>query len=159
MRYRPRRTARRRPAFTLIEMIAVLVIIGLIVGIGVPAYMNYIESSRQQSAQAQTRLMSDSAGAFNMHVGRYPTEEEGLLALIQRPTDADGWNGPYIQNWKAIPKDPWGGEYLYQLQATESGRLEPHVVSLGSDREPGGTGMASDIVNGQIYDDADLGGL
>ena len=155
MKRHTRCTRRKARGFTLLEIIAVLVIIGMMVGFGVPMVMNHIENARQQEAVTQTRIMADALRQFNMHVRHFPSEQEGLDALLHRPADADGWSGPYIQDWRRIPKDPWGNEYQYVLSQGEGGVETPQVVSLGRDKNPGGTGLNSDVVNGQLLEEED----
>jgi general secretion pathway protein G len=102
-----------------------------------------------KKAQAHTSTMHNAIELFCMNTGRYPSEEEGLAALLLRPAEVEGWLGPYIENWKTVPKDPWGNAYRYVLR-TSSDPDETEVISLGADGEPGGTGANADIVNGQI---------
>ena len=78
---------------------------------------------------------------FKLDVGRYPTTEEGLDALMKRPGSVNGWNGPYLKG--ELPKDPWGNAYRYANPS--NGNFE--IVSLGSDGAPGGEGEAADIRN------------
>ncbi|MES6459362.1 type II secretion system protein GspG, partial [Cutibacterium acnes] len=77
---------------------------------------------------------------FKLDVGRYPTTDEGLDALVKAPSGVRGWNGPYVKG--DIPLDPWGRPYRYTLQ---NGKLE--IVSLGADGAPGGEGEDADIRN------------
>jgi len=157
MTTRTRTRRRRSAAFTLIEMIAVLVIIGLILGIGIPTFMKRIEQGRQTNAMAQTQLMYQAACSFNMDVGHYPSEEQGLMALLEQPADADRWGGPYIENWTKIPLDGWGNEYKYMFFTDDNGRDFAKVICLGKDGLPGGSGLKADIVNGEVMEEADEG--
>jgi len=77
---------------------------------------------------------------FRLDVGRYPTTEQGLAALLTRPGDEPKWNGPYLQN--AVPLDPWGKAYIYRAPG-EKGDYD--IVSYGKDGAPGGTGASADI--------------
>ena len=79
---------------------------------------------------------------FQLDVGREPTTEEGLDALIKRPASANGWAGPYIKG--ELPKDPWGNAYRYANPGSQGG-IE--ILSLGADGAPGGEGEAADIRN------------
>jgi len=157
MTTRTRTRRRRGAAFTLIEMIAVLVIIGLILGIGIPTYMKHVEGARQTSAMAQTKLMYQALASFNMDVGRFPSEEQGLMALIEQPSDVTNWGGPYVENWTKIPMDPWNREYKYMFFTDDNGRDQAKVICLGKDGLPGGTGLNADIINGEVMEDADTG--
>lgn len=150
----PTRRPLRHRAFTLIEMIAVLVIIGLILTIGIPQIGNAIERGRVTSAEGQTQQMYNAIERFNMDVGRYPTDDEGLMAILERPAEAEGWAGPYMRTWTTIPKDPWNNEYQYTvITDEETGTETPKVICLGRGGKPGGTGFAADIINGQAVED------
>ena len=157
MRRRTKDTRRRsRGGFTLIELMAVLLILAIMAGFGVPMVMSRIEKARQTEAITQTKQLVNAVRQFNMDTGRYPTEQEGLESLLVRPADVQGWDGPYIQDWTRIPKDPWGQAYIYTLPLSETGRENPQVVSLGKGGQPGGQDLAADIINGEI-DQTDAG--
>lgn len=111
--------------------------------------------ARGQRAQDETQTMAAAMMNFIMDVGRCATEEEGLEALLRRPHDLDRWNGPYVKDWQAIPRDPWGNPYAYYLEVTERGRENVCVISYGADGQPGGTGFCADIVNGHVVESDD----
>jgi general secretion pathway protein G len=149
-----RRTHRQtRRGFTLIEIMAVVVIIGMILGFGGMAVYKRIEEAKQTTAKAQTSLMYDALGQFKSQVGRFPSTEEGLDAILHRPADdSDGWRGPYIDKWETIPLDPWNRPYMYETMTDDNGDEKPLVSSYGADRAAGGTGLNSDVVNGGLTD-------
>ncbi len=127
--------------FTLLELLVVLTILGLLGAIAVPQAMRYLGTSRSQTARVQVQALMSSLDLFRLDVGRYPTEEEGLRALVDRPNTAPNWNGPYLTRRNGLT-DPWGNAYLYR----SPGRNAPvEVLSLGSDRAEGGTGEAQDV--------------
>jgi general secretion pathway protein G len=94
-----------------------------------------------KSAQLQLESVAAAVEMFRSDVGRYPTQGEGLAALVHEPADIEGWTGPYLKSAGAL-KDPWTGDILYR--ADEDGAFE--VVSLGSDRKTSGTGTKRDLV-------------
>lgn len=130
--------------FTLVEMLVVLTIIGLIVGLVGPRVLNYLGESRVKTARLQIENFNSALDLFYMDTGRYPTSAEGLGALVQRPSDVEIWNGPYVKNSR-VPLDPWGHAYAYRSPVNH---LPPYeIVSLGSDGHEGGAGTAADISN------------
>jgi general secretion pathway protein G len=130
--------------YTLIEMLVVLTIISLIVGLVGPRVLNYLSESRVKTAKLQIENLGSALDLFYMDTGRYPTTSEGLAALVQRPSDVEVWNGPYIKGSR-LPPDPWGNNYLYRSPVEH---LPPYeIISLGSDGHEGGTGTAADISN------------
>jgi general secretion pathway protein G len=136
---------RRRPeaGFTLIEMMVVMVIIGLLMALVGPRFIRQEEKARVRAARAQIELLGTALDTFRLDVGRYPTTQEGLGGLRQRPFGLDRWDGPYLK--KDVPKDPWDRPYQYRSPG-EAGR--PYdVVSLGADGAPGGDGDNRDLVS------------
>ncbi len=91
--------------FTLIELLVVMVILGLLAALVVPNYIRQGEKSKWQAARAQVELMGTALDMFRLDIGRYPTSQEGLEALRERPSGLDRWDGPYLK--KEIPRDPW----------------------------------------------------
>jgi general secretion pathway protein G len=143
-----RSIAHARPSgmdgYTLIELLVVLTIISLIVGLVGPRVLNYLGESRAKTAKLQIENFNSSLDLFYMDTGRYPTTAEGLGALVQRPSDVELWNGPYIKGSR-VPADPWGNNYIYRSPVN---RMPPYeIISLGSDGHEGGAGTAADISN------------
>jgi len=131
--------------FTLVEMLVVIAIIGLVMGLVGPRVLSYLGEAKVKAAKIQIESFGSALDLFYMDVGRYPSANEGLTALVERPADAPVWNGPYLKN-ASVPADPWGHVYLYRVPG-ERGPYQ--IVSLGSDGQEGGTGTAADIGNGE----------
>lgn len=134
----------RRPAtgaFTLIELLLVLVILGVLAAIVVPKFAGRTEQARTTAAQTQISTFGTALDAFEIDVGFFPKGKNGLNDLFQQPRDAQQWRGPYLKN--EVPKDPWGNEYIYE----SPGKHNPtsyDVMSTGPDGRVGGD---DDITN------------
>ncbi len=133
---------RRQRGFTLIELMIVIVIIGLLAGLVGPRLFGYLTQAKQKSAKAQIELFGTALDAFRLDVGRYPTTEEGLKALREKPAGLEAWKGPYLQ--KEIPMDPWGRPYLYKSPGDHG---EYDLFSYGLDGVEGGEGENEDVVS------------
>ena len=131
--------------YTLTEMLVVIAIIGLIAAVLTPSLMGQLGRSRVKAAELQLETMSSAVEAFHADVGRYPTQSEGLQALVTAPADAETWTGPYLKGSKAI-LDPWGRPILYQPGDDDHDYV---VMSYGADGKPGGTGVKRDLRAGQ----------
>ncbi len=130
----------RQAGFTLIELLVVMVILGLLAALVVPNYIRQGEKSKWQAARAQVELMGAALDMFRLDIGRYPTSQEGLEALRERPSGLDRWDGPYLK--KEIPRDPWGNAYVYR----SPGERAPYELqSYGADGVAGGSGDNTDI--------------
>src|SRR5437867_9987267 len=137
------RARSRQAGFTLIEMMVVMVIIGLLMALVGPNLINQEEKSKVKTARAQVEMLGTSLDTFRLDVGRYPSTQESLAALRQRPFGVDRWDGPYLK--KDVPKDPWDRPYLYRSPG-DAGR--PYdLVSLGADGSPGGEGDNRDLLS------------
>ena len=133
----------KRRAFTIIEVMAVIVIIGILAGIVAVNVVGRIDKARVTATKANLKLLHNSVIQFKLDTGRYPTEEAGLKELIEQPTDVTGWNqGGYLETTE-LPKDSWGYEFVYQMYP-ESGK--PFVIiSYGADGEEGGENYDMDL--------------
>jgi general secretion pathway protein G len=137
-----RRCGNKACAFTLIELLLVLVILATLAAVVAPKFTKRSEQARITAAKTQIAQFEVALDAFEIDVGRYPTTPEGLRALVEKPaTDADGWLQPYIK--RDVPKDPWGNEYVYRYpgQYNEDGY---DLYSIGPDHRLGGD---DDITN------------
>ena len=128
--------------FTLIELLVVVVIIGLLAGFVAPRYFSQLGKSEMQIARAQIDALEKALDQYRLDTRRYPTTDQGLNALVERPANEPMWNGPYLR--KAVPLDPWGRPYVYKAPGTKG---EYEIVSYGRDGQPGGEGEAADIKN------------
>jgi general secretion pathway protein G len=130
-------------AFTMIEIMAVIVIIGILAGIVAVNVVGRIDKARVTTTKANLKLLHSAVIQFKLDTGRYPSEDMGLFELVEEPTDVTGWaEGGYLDTTE-IPKDAWGNDFIYQIYP-ESGK--PFVViSYGADGEEGGEGYNADL--------------
>ena len=136
-----RRARGAQAGFTLLELLVVIVIIGLLAAYVGPKYFSQLGKSEVTVAKAQIEAFDKSLDTYRLDVGRYPTAEEGLGALMTAPPSAGAkWNGPYLK--KGVPQDPWGRAYQYRSPGSKG---EYEILSLGKDGQPGGTGDNADI--------------
>jgi general secretion pathway protein G len=135
--------SRYNAGFTFIEMMVVVSIIGLLIVLVGPRFIRGQEKAEVRAAAAQIANFGTALDTFRLDVGRYPNTQEGLAALIQRPSSADRWDGPYLKT--NVPNDPWGRPFFYRSPG-EGGR--PYdLYSLGSDGAPGGDGPNRDVLS------------
>ena len=132
----------RRKNFTLIEVVVVIIILVTLASIATPLYMNHIKKANIGTAKTQIKLLEDALAGYKLDVGTYPSTEDGLQALMTNPGDSEKWKGPYIK--PAVPKDPWGNDYVYVCPG-EHGEFD--LMSYGADGVEGGEGENADITN------------
>lgn len=133
----------RANGFTLVELLVVLVILGLLVALAAPRVMKYLGSARSDTARIQIEKLSGILDLYRLEVGRYPTDQEGLRALVDKPAQADAWNGPYLKNRESLT-DPWGVPYAYRSPGQHG---EFDLYTLGADGKEGGEGADKDVTN------------
>ena len=130
--------------FTLIEMLVVISIIGLIMALVGPRVLNYLSESKAKAAKIQIESLTSALDLYALDTGQYPSNSEGLEALMQRPGGgATNWSGPYLKG-NVVPKDPWGRPYVYRSPG-QHGAYD--ILSYGADGQEGGTGAAADITS------------
>ena len=134
------RSRRHARGFTLIELLVVLAILTLLAGLVGPRVLGQLGGAKSKTAAVQIADLDKSLELFKLDVGRYPTTEEGLEALVKKPGSANAWNGSYLKG--GVPTDPWGHAYRY---ANNGGKID--IISLGADGAPGGEGENADIRN------------
>lgn len=137
----PQKRSYWQRGFTLVELLVVLVILGLLVGLVGPRVMQYLSSSKADTAQVQIEQLATSLELYILDHGKLPTTEEGLEALVSAPAGAEGWNGPYLRKGQ-VPDDPWGAPYIY---TADTGAGTFTLMSLGADGAEGGSGENADI--------------
>ncbi len=137
------RKSNKDAGFTLLEMLVVLAIMGMLAAVIGPQVLRYLGSSRSQTAKVQVQNITAALELYRLDMGRYPTSQEGLKALVTAPTAAVSWNGPYLQFASAL-NDPWGQPYAYRIPGRHS---EVDVFTKGADNADGGTKEDKDVGN------------
>lgn len=138
-------TRQRRSGFTLLELVVVIIVLGLLVGLVGPQIIGRLSEAKGTTAKTQVELFSVALDGYRLDNGSYPTTEQGLAALREKPTRSPvpaNWRGPYLR--KDVPLDPWGRAYLYRAP----GERNPNgfdLTSLGRDGKAGGDGEDADV--------------
>lgn len=133
---------RNNSGFTLVELLVVMIIIGLLAALVGPRFIRQEEKAKIKAAKAQIELLSTALDTFRLDIGRYPSSEEGLDALVRKPGSVDKWDGPYLK--KDMPLDPWGKGYVYKSPG-EHGAFD--LLSYGADGVSGGEGDNRDVTS------------
>jgi general secretion pathway protein G len=131
---------KKQSGFTLLELLVVIVIIGLLAGYVAPRYFSQVGRSEVQVARSQIESLEKALDQFRLDTRHYPSADQGLEALVNRPANEPNWSGPYLK--KAVPADPWGRPYVYRVPGEKS---EFQLFSLGRDGKTGGNGEDADI--------------
>jgi general secretion pathway protein G len=136
----------RRPGFTLLELIVVIVVLGLLAGLVAPQIFGRLGEAKDVAARTQMSLIGTALDNYRLDNGVYPTTAQGLQALRERPASgipAPNWRGPYLR--KDVPLDPWNRPYIYH----SPGERNPNgydLTTLGRDGRAGGTGEDADLI-------------
>ena len=138
-----------RKGFTMVELMAMLIIIGLLATLVVTKVATKIDQARVTTTKANLKSIHSAVNQFKMDTGRFPSEDEGLMELVEQPSDVTNWEpGGYLETTE-IPKDGWGNEFIYE-RFPESGK--PFVIkSFGSDGEEGGEDYDADLYSTDAY--------
>jgi len=137
-----------RSGFTLIEIMVVIIILGILVGLIVPRFMEKPEKARVVKAQMQIESISVALKEYKLDNGDYPTTEQGLEALVEKPSIGKiPKKYPEKGYFPKIPKDPWGNDYVY-ISPGEHGDFD--LISYGADGEEGGEGKDADVQSWEI---------
>ncbi len=134
---------RREAGFTLVELLVVLIILGLIAAFAAPRVIKFVGGAKTDSARIQIERLSGVLDLYRLQIGRFPSEDEGLNALMEAPADAPSWDGPYLKKADSL-NDPWGRAYLYRFPG-EYGDFD--LYTLGADGQDGGEGEDRDLTS------------
>ncbi|WP_417594655.1 type II secretion system major pseudopilin GspG [Oceanospirillum sp.] len=137
------RNRHKQQGFTLIEIMVVVVILGILGALVAPSILGRPDEARVTVAKNDIRSISNALDMYKLDNLRYPTNEEGLRALVEKPTTAKNWNPDgYLPQ---MPEDPWGSAYIYKRPGEKSRHFD--LYSLGADGQVGGEGTDADIGN------------
>ena len=128
--------------FTLMELLVVLAILGLLMSLVGPQVLNQLGGAKTKTTVIQIKDLEQSLEMYKLDVGRFPTTDQGLNALMQKPSGVVGWNGPYLKS--AVPLDPWRQAYNYKYPGDNA---EMEIYSYGQDGAEGGDGEDADVNN------------
>jgi len=138
---RMREESGRARGFTLIELLLVLVILAVLAAVVVPKFTKRSEQARIAAAKTDIANLDTAFDAFEIDTGRYPSSEEGMKALMEQPSSAKDWKGPYLK--RLVLNDPWGNPYVYRCP----GQHNPSSYDLYSFGPDGQEGGSDDIDN------------
>ena len=136
--------AGRESGFTLLEILVVIAILGLLIGLVAPAALQQLGGARIKTAHLAIERLGSTLDMYKLDVGNYPSSEEGLGALVEKPADAENWNGPYVKG--GDPQDPWKHPYLYR-QPSERADHDYDLCSRGPQNTSGDSNSAGMICN------------
>ena len=148
MRNSKSNSMKTQSGFTLIEVMAVVVILGLLMTLVVPKVLGRQEQAQIQKARIDIETFSGALTMYKLDNFNFPSTSQGLEALVNKPSgapEAKNWRSGYITR---LPKDPWGNDYVYIQPGT--GSSEYDIISYGSDGKKGGSGSATDINSAEL---------
>ncbi|MFI5310244.1 MAG: type II secretion system major pseudopilin GspG [Gemmatimonadales bacterium] len=136
----------RRLGFTLIEILVVIVVIAILATLVAPNVFQHVGAAKSATAKSQIEMLGAALDAYRLDNGAYPTTQQGLGALWEKPTldPPANWRGPYLR--KPVPPDPWGRPYLFAFPGQQN-PLGYDLLSFGADGKPGGEGEDADILS------------
>ena len=137
------RRKKNQAGITLIEMLVVVTIIALFAALVAPRMLGRADQAKRTAAHAQINSFMTALGAYKLDTGTFPTTEQGLQSLRERPAGLTQWDGPYLP--QEIPVDPWARPYVYKFPGEHGD--EPDIISYGADGQPGGDGFNADVVS------------
>ncbi|MFA5422410.1 MAG: type II secretion system major pseudopilin GspG [Phycisphaerae bacterium] len=137
------KTKKQRNAFTIIEVMAVLIILGLLATVVAVNVVGHVKESRVRATKLNLKKLHQAVQSFEMQTNRYPDENVGLIELIEQPSDVENWpQGGFLETTE-IPTDAWGNEFVFELDPASG---KPFVIiSYGADDEEGGEGDDADL--------------
>ncbi len=138
-----RKANQRNKAFTLVELMVVIVIIGILAAVVTPQVLSRIDKANRTAALAQIKIFMGAIDNFKIDTKVYPDNSTGLQDLVEQPADLEGWDPAGYLNSTAVPLDPWGYEYIYEYTGDSKPPYE--IYSLGADGEDGGEGNDADV--------------
>ena len=127
--------------FTLIELLVVLAILGMLAAIAVPQVLKYLGRAKDDVVKVQVQSIGTSLDLFLLDVGRYPTTQEGLQALVTQPAGLGQWHGPYVTKQNSLI-DPWGHPYVYRQPGQQGGDYDLYSLGAQGDGAPSSPGSA-----------------
>jgi general secretion pathway protein G len=136
---------RHEGGFTLLELLVVLAILGLLIGLVAPAALHQLGSAKMKVAHQSIERLASVLDMYKLDVGTYPTTEQGLQALLTRPSGVTHWSGPYLKG-DAVPEDPWGHSFVYRMPSNRPGR-DYDLYSLGPSGRIAGTEQSEKILS------------
>ncbi len=135
----------KQSGFTLVEVMAVIIIIGLLAALAAKNFLGQTDKAKVTITKATLKTLHEAVNMFKMDTGRYPSEEVGLVELVEMPTDIQGWaQGGYLEGTK-VPKDSWKNDFVFQLNP-ESGKPFA-IISYGANGKEGGEGYDADLIS------------
>ena len=137
------RRRRSQAGLTLIEMLVVVTIIAVFDAVVGPKVLQRADVAKKTAVRQQINSFNTALGAYKLDTSLFPTNEQGLKALRDKPEGVNGWQGPYLP--QEVPTDPWNRPYVYKYPGEHGD--EPDIISYGADGQPGGVDMNEDIVS------------